>query len=189
MESFFRSLFRLVTQRREAQKRPWRRSHASLTSDLEHSKVFLLVFSYVHVFYRMPLNEKQAAYWKSRKFIPFCFSNFWSSSNHKWRRQQQWHLTKGFKVHARLRLQKKESTDQKFKVLRTQTFSHVIGCNIKFKTRAYEKIKTTEGFRSSLAFIFCTLFFFVRKETRKVMIKNSRIWDGTQNVRVQILIS
>ena len=189
MESFFRSLFRLVTQRREAQKRPWRRSHASLTSDLEHSKIFVSFFSYVHVFCEMPLNEKQAAYWKSRKFIPFCFSNFWSSSNHKWRRQQQWHLTKGFKLHARFRLQKKEFTDQKFKVLRTQTFSHVIGCNIKFKTRAYEKIKTTEGFPSSLAFIFCTLFVFVRKETRKVMIKISRIWDGTQNVRVQILIS
>ena len=85
------------------------------------------------------------------------------------------HLTKGFKLHARFRLQKKEFTDQKFKVLRTQTFSHVIGCNIKFKTRAYEKIKTTEGFPSSLAFIFCTLFVFVRKETRKVMIKNSRL--------------
>ena len=100
-ESFFRPLFRLVTQRREAQKRPWRRSHASLTSDLEHSKIFVSFFSYVHVFCEMPLNEKQAAYWKSRKFIPFCFSNFWSSSNHKWRRQQQWHLTKGFKLHAR----------------------------------------------------------------------------------------
>ena len=44
LESFFRPLFRLVPQRREAQKRPWRRSHASLTSDLEHSKVFLLLF-------------------------------------------------------------------------------------------------------------------------------------------------
>ena len=99
---FFRPLFRLLTQSREAQKRPWRRSHASLTSDLEHSKVLSVrVFFYVHVFCGMPFNEKQTAYWKSLKFISLCFSNFWSSSNHKWRRQQQWHLTKGFKLHAR----------------------------------------------------------------------------------------
>ena len=78
-------------------KRPRRRSHASLTSDLEHSDVFFLLgFFHVHVFCRMPFNEKQTAYWKSLKFIRLCCSNFWSTSNHKWRRQQQWHLTEGF---------------------------------------------------------------------------------------------
>ena len=72
------------------------------TQVLEHSKVLSVrVFFYVHVFCGMPFNEKQTAYWKSLKFISLCFSNFWSSSNHKWRRQLQWHLTKGFKLHAR----------------------------------------------------------------------------------------
>ena len=78
-------------------KRPRRRSHANFTSDLEHSDIFSVwVFFYVHVFCGMPFNEKQTAYWKSLKFVALCFSNFWSLSNHKWRRQQQWHLTKGF---------------------------------------------------------------------------------------------
>ena len=96
-ESFFRPLFWLVTQSREAKKRPRRRSHASLTWDLEHSDVFAVRFLfYVHVFCGMPFNAKQTAYWKSLKFVPLCFFNFWSTSNHKWRRQQQWHLTKGF---------------------------------------------------------------------------------------------
>ena len=76
---FCRPLFRLVTQSREAKKRPRRRSHASLTSDLECSGFF---FFYVHVFCGMSFNEKQTARWKSLTFIPICFSNFWSSSNH-----------------------------------------------------------------------------------------------------------
>ena len=73
-----------------------------------------------------------------------CFSNFWSTSNHKWRRQQQWHLTEGFictlafiflRIYSLLYAQKiQECDNQKFKVLRTQTFSHV--GDIKFKTRA-----------------------------------------------------
>ena len=40
---FLRSLFRFVTQSREAKKRPRRRLHASLTSVLEHSDVFFLL--------------------------------------------------------------------------------------------------------------------------------------------------
>ena len=123
---FFRPLFRLVTQSHEAKKRPRRRSHASLTSDLEYNDVFFLLgfFFYVHVFCGMPFNEKQTAYWKSMKFISLCFSNFWSSSNHKWRRQLQWHLTKGFKLHARFHffahLFAFVCKKQKFKVLRAQ---------------------------------------------------------------------
>ena len=99
-------------------------------------------FFYVHVF--CPFNEKQTAYWKSLKFVPSCFSNFWSTSNHKWRRQQLWHLTEGFictlafiflRIYSLLYAQKiQECDNQKFKVLRTQTFSHV--GDVKFKTRA-----------------------------------------------------
>ena len=56
-----------------------REEDASLTSDLERSRFF---FFYVHVFCGMSFNEKQTARWKSLTFIPICFSNFWSSSNH-----------------------------------------------------------------------------------------------------------
>ena len=69
---------------REAQKRPWRRSHASLTSDLEHSKVHFVTcrfFFSVHVFCGMPFNEKQTAYWKVWNLFPYVY--FWSLSNHK----------------------------------------------------------------------------------------------------------
>ena len=75
--------------------------------------------------------------------------------------------------------------------------TNIYPCSIYFKTRAYKvqinrqiynavKIKTTEGFPSSLAFIFFAhLFAFVRKTTRKV-IKNLRILDGTQAFSHQI---
>ena len=42
-ESFFRPLFRLVTQSRGPKRRLQRRSYASLTSDLERSEVFFLL--------------------------------------------------------------------------------------------------------------------------------------------------
>ena len=176
---FFRPLFRLVTQSREAKKRPRRRSHASLTSDLEYNDVFFLLgfFFYVHVFCGMPFNEKQTAYWKSLKFVPLCFSNFWSTSNHKWRRQQQWHLTKGFTctlaliVWTFIRFCMQVNKNVIIRSLRFEN-TNIYPCNIYFKTRAYKvqiqrqiynavKIKTTEGFPSSLAFIFLHIYLLL----------------------------
>ena len=51
-----------------------------------------------------------------------------------------------FYTFIRFRMEKKEFNYQKFKFLRTQTFSHVIGCNIKFKTVAY-KVQITGKFK------------------------------------------
>ena len=160
-------------------KRPRRRSHASLTSDLEDNDVFFLLgfFFYVHVFCGMPFNEKQTAYWKSLKFVPLCFSNFWSTSNHKWRREQQWHLTKGFTctlaliVWTFIRFCMQVNKNVIIRSLRFEN-TNIYPCNIYFKTRAYKvqiqrqiynavKIKATEGFPSSLAFIFLHIYLLL----------------------------
>ena len=153
----------------------------------------------MHVFCVIPLNEIQIAYWKSLKLIPLCF---WSSSNHKWRRQQQWHQTKGFTctlalivwTFIRFCMQKnQECNNQKFKVLRTQIFSHVISnskrARAKFKLigkfQMLRKLKHQKAFLARSLSLFCTFIPFVRKATRNV-IKNSRIWDGTQTLGQQI---
>ena len=70
---------------------------------LEHSKVLSVrVFFFMCMcFVGCRLMKNKPLTVKVWNLFPSCFSNFWSSSNHKWRRQQQWHLTKGFKLHAR----------------------------------------------------------------------------------------
>ena len=154
----------------------------------------------MHVFCGIPLNEKQIAYWKSLKFISLYF---WSSSNDKWRRRQQWHLTKGFActlalifwTFIRFCMQKnQECNNQKFKVLRTQIFSHVISnskrARTKFKLigkfKMLRKLKHQKAFPARSLSLSCTFIPFVRKATRNVIIKNSRIWDGTQTLGHQI---
>ena len=154
----------------------------------------------MHVFCGIPLNEKQIAYWKSLKFISLYF---WSSSNDKWRRRQQWHLTKGFActlalifwTFIRFCMQKnRECNNQKFKVLRTQIFSHVISnskrARTKFKLigkfKMLRKLKHQKAFPARSLSLSCTFIPFVRKATRNVIIKNSRIWDGTQTLGHQI---
>ena len=79
---FFRPLFWLVTQIREAKRRPRRRSYARLTSDEGNSKVFFVRFFSMCMYFmgwrlmsNKPLTEKV---WS----LFFCFPNFWSSSNH-----------------------------------------------------------------------------------------------------------
>ena len=195
---FFRPLFRLVTQSHEAKKRPRRRSHASLTSDLEYNDVFFLLgfFFYVHVFCGMPFNEKQTAYWKSLKFVPLCFSNFWSTSNHKWRRQQQWHLTKGFTctlaliVWTFIRFCMQVNKNVIIRSLRFEN-TNIYPCSIYFKTRAYKvqinrqiynavKIKTTEGFPSSLAFIFLHIYLLLYSNKKS----NKKFKDLRRNTNI-----
>ena len=138
---------------------------------------FVRFFFSVHVFCGMPFNEKQTAYWKSLKFVPLCFSNFWSTSNHKWRRQQQWHLTKGFTctlaliVWTFIRFCMQVNKNVIIRSLRFEN-TNIYPCSIYFKTRAYKvqinrqiynavKIKTTEGFPSSLAFIFLHIYLLL----------------------------
>ena len=124
----------------------------------------------MHVFCGIPLNEKQIAYWKSLKFIPLCF---WSSSNDKWRRRQQWHLTKGFActlalifwTFIRFCMQKKkqECNNQKFKVLRTQIFSHVISNSKRARTKfkLIGKFKMLRKFKHQRAFPARSRWFFL----------------------------
>ena len=146
---------------------------------------FLLGFFHVHVFCRMPFNEKQTAYWKSLKFIRLCCSNFWSTSNHKWRRQQQWHLTEGFictlafiflRIYSLLYAKKIQDCDnQKFKVLRTQTFSHVISnsksARTKFKLigkfKMLRKLKQQKAFPARSLSFCCTFIRFCTQNNKK----------------------
>ena len=55
-------------------KRPRRRSHASFTSDLEHSDIFSVrFFFYVHVFCGMPFNEKTNCLLKKSEICSLMF--------------------------------------------------------------------------------------------------------------------
>ena len=123
----------------------------------------------MHVFCGIPLNEKQIAYWKSLKFISLYF---WSSSNDKWRRRQQWHLTKGFActlalifwTFIRFCMQKKQKcNNQKFKVLRTQIFSHVISNSKRARTKfkLIGKFKMLRKFKHRRAFPARSRWFFL----------------------------
>ena len=148
----------------------------------------------MHVFCGMPFNEKQTAYWKSLKFISLCFSNFWSSSKSQWRRQQQWYLIKGFKLHACFHffahLFAFVCKKQKFKVLRAQTFSHVISnskrARTKFKLigkfKMLRKLKQQKVFPARSLSCFTHFLVFVRKATRKVIIK--QIMDLRRNTNI-----
>ena len=70
---FFGRFFRVVTQCREAKKWPRRRSHASLTSDLEHIDVFLLDFPSMCMYIVGCRLIKNKPLTESLKFAPFCF--------------------------------------------------------------------------------------------------------------------
>ena len=99
---FFRPLFWLVTQSREAKKRPRRRSHASEAWDLEHRDVFSVrFFFYVHVFCGIPFNAKQTSYWKRLKFVPSCFFNFWSTTESQMKTATTMAPNKRLYMHAR----------------------------------------------------------------------------------------
>ena len=142
---------------------------------------FCEVFFYVHVFCGMPFNAKQTAYWKSLKFVPSCFFNFWSTSNHKWRRQQQWHLTKDFictlafiffaHLSAFLRKKIRECDNQKFKVLRTQTFNRITSNSKRARTKfkLMGKFKMLRKLKQQRAFPARSLhlFAFVCKQQEK----------------------
>ena len=149
----------------------------------------------MHVFCGIPLNEKQIAYWKSLKFIPLCF---WSSSNDKWRRRQQWHLTKGFActlalifwTFIRFCMQKnQECNNQKFKVLRTQIFSHVISnskrARTKFKLigkfKMLRKLKHQKAFPARLLSFFCTFICFCTQSNKK---SNKKFKDLRRNTNI-----
>ena len=76
-----------------------------------------------------------------------------------------------------------EFDNHKFKVFRTQTFSHVISnskrarSKLKLigKSKMLRKIKQKKAFPARSLSFFAHLFAFVRKATRKVIINNSRI--------------
>ena len=72
-ESFLRALFRLVTQSREAKKRPRRRSDASLTSDLARSRFF---FSMCMYFVECRLMENKPLAKKVWSLFPYVFPTF-----------------------------------------------------------------------------------------------------------------
>ena len=127
---FFRPLFRLVTQIREAKERPRRRSYARLTSDEGNSKVFFVRFFSMCMYFmgwRLMRNKPLTEVW-SLFFL--CSPNFWSSSNHN-DEAATMALNRRLHMHARF-----------------NSFVH--------------------------------LLVFVRKTTRKVMIKSWRFWDETQ---------
>ena len=87
-----------------------------------------------------------------------------------------------------------ECNNQKFRVLRTQIFSHVISnskrARTKFKLigklKMLRKLKHQKAFPACSLSFFCAFVSFVRKATRKVTFKNSRIGDGTQTLGHQI---
>ena len=160
----------------------------------------------MHVFCGMPFNAKQTAYWKSLKFVPVCFFNFWSSSNHKWRRQQQWHLTKGFictlafiflHIYPLLYAKKiRECHNQKFKVLRTQTFNRITSnskrARTKFKLigkfKMPRKLKQQKAFPArSLSFFFIYSLLYAKQQGFETEHKYFAIKYQIQNVRVQSL--
>ena len=136
---------------------------------------------YVHVFCGMPFNAKQTSYWKRLKFVPSCVFNFWSTSNHKWRRQQQWQLTKDFictlafillRIYPLLYEKKiRECDNQKFKVLRTQTFNRITSNSKRARTKfkLIGKFKILRKFKQQKAFPARSLhlFAFVCKQQEK----------------------
>ena len=87
-------------------------------------------------------------------------------------------------IHSLLYAKKKQKcNNQKFKVLRTQIFSHVISnskrARTKFKLigkfKMLRKLKHQKAFPARSLSLSCTFIPFVRKATRNVIIKNSRI--------------
>ena len=92
---FFRPLFRLVTQIREAKERPRRRSYARLTSDEGNSKVFLVRFFSMCMYFmgwRLMRNKPLTEVWS---LFFYVFPTFGAQAI-TMTRQQQWHLTEGF---------------------------------------------------------------------------------------------
>ena len=155
----------------------------------------------MHVFCGKPFNAKQTAYWKSLKFVPLCFFNFWSTSNHKWRRQQQWQLTKDFictlafiflHIYSLLYAKKKkqECDNQKFKVLRTQTFNRITSnskrARTKFKLigkfKMLRKLKQQKAFPARSLSFFCTFIRFCTQSNKK--INNKKFKDLRRNTNI-----
>ena len=181
-ESFFRPLFWLVTQSREAKKRPRRRSHASEAWDLEHRDVFSVrFFFYVHVFCGMPFNAKQTSYWKRLKFVPSCFFNFWSTTESQMKTATTMAPNKRLYMHARfyffahlsafVRKKIRECDNQKLKVLRTQTFNRITSNSKRARTKfkLIGKFKMLRKLKQQKAFPARSLhlFAFVCKQQEK----------------------
>ena len=88
-----------------------------------------------------------------------------------------------------------ECDNQELKILRTQTFSDVISNSKRARTQFKligklkilgKSLKQQKAFPARRCHFVAHLFAFVRKTTRKVIIKNSRIWDGTETFSHQI---
>ena len=122
-----------------------------------------------------PLTEKD---WN---LFPHVFSTFGAQLNHKWRRQQQWHLTKDFictlafillHIYPLLYEEKiRECDNQKFKVLRTQTFNRITSNSKRARTKfkLIGKFKMLRKFKQQKAFPARSLhlFAFVCKQQEK----------------------
>ena len=111
-----------------------------------------------------------------------CFSNFWSTSNHKWRRQQQWHLTEGFictlafiyflRMYSLLYAKKiQECDNQKLKVLRTHVISNSKRARTKFKLigkfKMLRKLKQQKAFPARSLSFCCTFSGFCTQNNKK----------------------
>ena len=124
---FFRPLFRLVRQIREAKERPRRRSYARLTSDEGNSKVFFVSFFSMCMYFmgwRLMRNKPLTEEVWSLFFL--CFPNFWSSSNHNdeaatMALNRRLHMHARFNSFVHLLVFVRKSNDQKLKVLRRNT--------------------------------------------------------------------
>ena len=151
----------------------------------------------MHVFCGMPFNEKQTAYWKSLKFVPSCFSYFWSTSNHKWRRQQQWHLTEGFictlafiyflRIYSLLYAKKiQECDNQKLNVLRTHVISNSKRARTKFKLigkfKMLRKLKQQKAFPARSLSFCCTFIRFCTQNNKKSNNKKFKVLRRNRNI-------
>ena len=133
---FLRPLFRFVTQSREAKKRPRRRSHASLTSVLQYSDVFFVrFFSMCMYFVGCRLMKNKLLTERVWNLFPYVFPTFGAQaitnedgSNSGTKQKASHARSLSFFAHLFAFVCKKiqDSDNQKFKVLRTETLSHVI---------------------------------------------------------------
>ena len=126
-----------------------------------------------------------------------CFSNFWSTSNHKWRRQQQWHLTEGFictlafiyflRMYSLLYAKKiQECDNQKLKVLRTYVISNSKRARTKFKLigkfKMLRKLKQQKAFPARSLSFCCTFIRFCTQNNKKSNNKKFKDLRRNRNI-------
>ena len=136
---------------------------------------------YVHVFCGMPFNAKQTAYWKSLKFVPLCFFNFLEHKQSQMKtattiapnKRLYMHACFYFFAHlfAFVRKKIRECDNQKFKVLRTQTFNRITSNSKRARTKfkLIGKFKMLRKLKQQKAFPARSLhlFAFVCKQQEK----------------------